>query len=135
MEKKLIIVIELVLIICLLLALPSPAKADGGPILSDPELWAQLKEGQQTAVVTLKDNNTVNVDLFASILDESGQSHEVVFFVPLGKDPLIESFEYLRILSRLSPPVSLRLFRAFSFLFEGVLSYLTFATLNEILNR
>lgn len=85
--KKLIILIGLVLTICLLLALPSPAKADGGPILSDPELWAQLKEGQQTAVVTLKDNNTVNVDLFVSMLDESGQSHEVVFFVPLGKDP------------------------------------------------
>lgn len=82
--KKLIIGL---LAVILLLVFPSPAKADGGPILSDPELWAQLKEGQQTAVVTLKGNNTVDVDLFVSMLDESGQSHEVVFFVPLGKDP------------------------------------------------
>ncbi len=71
----------------LLLSFPSPTRADGGPILSDPELWAQLKEGQQTAVVTLKGNNTVDVDLFVSLLDSSGQSHEVVFFVPLGRDP------------------------------------------------
>lgn len=66
---------------------PSPARADGGPILSDPELWAQLEEGQQTAVVTLNDDNTVHVDLFASLLDSSEQSHEVTFFVPLGTDP------------------------------------------------
>ena len=70
-----------------LLAFPSPVKADGGPIVSGSELWAQLKEGQQTAVVTLKDNNTVDVDLFVSLLDSSGQSHEVVFFVPLGTGP------------------------------------------------
>ena len=77
----------IIVITVLLLVFPSPAKADGGPVLSDPELWAQLKEGQQTAVVTLKGNNTVDVDLFVSLLDESGQSHEVVFFVPLGTDP------------------------------------------------
>jgi len=77
-----------ILVVTSLLLVPlSPAKADGGPILSDPELWAQLKEGQQTAVVTLKGNNTVDVDLFVSLLDSSGQSHEIVFFVPLGKDP------------------------------------------------
>ena len=70
-----------------LLIFPSPAKADGGPVLEDPELWALLKEGQQTAVVTLKNNNTVEVDLFASLLDNSGESHEIVFFVPLGKEP------------------------------------------------
>jgi hypothetical protein len=71
----------------LVLCLPSPAIADGGPVLSDPELWAQLEEGQQTAVVTLTGNNTVDVDLFVSLLDSSGESHEVVFFVPLGTDP------------------------------------------------
>jgi hypothetical protein len=72
------------IIASLLLSFPSPAIADGGPILSDPELWAQLEEGQQTAIVTLKDDNTIDVDLFVSLLDSSGQSHEVVFFVPLG---------------------------------------------------
>ena len=75
------------IIASLLLSFPSPAIADGGPILSDPELWAQLEEGQQTAVVTLKDDNTINVDLFVSLLDSSGQSHEVIFFIPLGIAP------------------------------------------------
>lgn len=75
------------IIASLLLCLPSPAAADGGPVLSDPELWAQLEEGQQTAVVTLKSDSTVDVDLFVSLLDSSGESHEVVFFVPLGADP------------------------------------------------
>jgi len=75
------------IIASLLLSFPSPASADGGPILSDPELWAQLEEGQQTAVVTLKDDNTIDVDLFVSLLDSSGQSHEVVFFIPLGTAP------------------------------------------------
>jgi len=70
-----------------LLSFPSPALADGGPILSDPELWAVMKEGQQTAVVTLKGNKTVTVDLFVSLLDSSEQSHEVVFFIPLGTNP------------------------------------------------
>ena len=74
------------IIATLLLSFPSPARADGGPILSDPELWAQLEEGQQTAVVTMKGDNTVDVDLFVSLLDSSGQSHEVVFFIPLGTD-------------------------------------------------
>ena len=74
----------ILLITCSLLVPPSPVKADGGPVLSDPELWAELKEGQQTAVITLKDNNAADVDLFVSMLDNSGQSHEVVFFVPLG---------------------------------------------------
>ena len=76
------------IIASLLLSFTSPASADGGPILSDPELWAQLEEGQQTAVVTLKGDNTIDVDLFVSLLDSSGQSHEVVFFVPLGTDPM-----------------------------------------------
>jgi hypothetical protein len=68
-----------------LLVFPFPAKADGGPVVG-PHLWAQLKEGQQIAVVTLKDTNSAEVDLFVSMLDNSGESHEVVFFVPLGVD-------------------------------------------------
>lgn len=84
-RKKLCLASALI-IASLLLCFPSPAIADGGPVLSDPELWAQLEEGQQTAVVTLKSDNTVDVDLFVSLLDNSGESHEVVFFVPLGTD-------------------------------------------------
>ncbi len=62
---------------------PLPARADGGPMV-DPMLFAKLKEGQQVAVITLQDTNTASVDLFVSILDQTGESHEVVFFVPLG---------------------------------------------------
>ena len=85
-RRKLCLATTLI-IASLLLCLPSPTIADGGPVLSDPELWAQLEEGQQTAVVTLKSDNTVDVDLFVSLLDKSGESHEVVFFVPLGAAP------------------------------------------------
>jgi hypothetical protein len=71
----------------LLLSLPAPTMADGGPVLSDPQLWAQLEEGQQIAVVRLGSSNTAQVDLFISMLDRSEVSHEVVFFLPLGVDP------------------------------------------------
>jgi hypothetical protein len=84
-RKKLCLATTLT-IASLLLCFPSLAIADGGPVLSDPELWAQLEEGQQTAVVTLNDENTADVDLFVSMLDNSGESHEVVFFVPLGTE-------------------------------------------------
>lgn len=70
----------------LMLVLPQPVLADGGPIPSDPQLWAMLKEGQQTAVVKLGSGDTASIDLFVTMLDESGQSHEVTFFVPLGKE-------------------------------------------------
>jgi hypothetical protein len=77
----------ILMIASLLLSFPSPAIADGGPIVTGAELWAQLEEGQQTAVVTLKNDNTADVDLFVSLLDSSGQSHEVIFFIPLGTAP------------------------------------------------
>lgn len=67
-------------------ALPLPVKADGGPIVG-PHLWAFLKEGRQIAVITLRDTERAEVDLFISMLDSTGESHEVVFFVPLGNDP------------------------------------------------
>jgi hypothetical protein len=73
-------------VLVLALALPAPAVADGGPIPSDPQLWALLKEGQQTAVINLASGNTAHIDLFVTMLDESGQSHEITFFVPLGKE-------------------------------------------------
>ncbi len=75
----------LLLLIVLLLALSLPVRADGGPVVG-PHLWAALKEGRQIAVVTLKDTNSAEVDLFISLLDKTGESHEVVFFVPLGAD-------------------------------------------------
>ena len=75
----------MIVITGLLPAFPLPARADGGPIVG-PDLWAALKEGQQIAVVTLKDTDSAEVDLFISLLDNTGESHEVVFFVPLGVD-------------------------------------------------
>ncbi len=65
---------------------PSPALADGGPAV-DPGLFPQLKEGQQVAVVTVNDLETASVDLFVSILDQTGESHEITYFVPLGVRP------------------------------------------------
>jgi len=79
--------VAIAVIATLLLSLPAPAMADGGPVLSDPQLWAQLEEGQQIAVVRLGNGNTARVDLFISMLDRSGVSHEIVFFLPLGIDP------------------------------------------------
>jgi hypothetical protein len=64
-------------------AIPAPAMADGGPAVAY-ELWTSLKEGQQVAVVTILDQDRARVDLFISILDKTEQSHEIVFFIPLG---------------------------------------------------
>jgi hypothetical protein len=76
--------VTLIVIGALLLAPPAPALADGGPILTEPQLWAQLAEGEQIAVVKLGGDQTAQVDLFISLQDKSGESHQIVFFVPLG---------------------------------------------------
>ncbi len=77
-----------VVALILVLALPVPAWADGGILPSDPQMWAMIKEGQQTAVIRLESETTAHIDLFVTMLDESGQSHQVTFFVPLGIDPI-----------------------------------------------
>jgi len=81
--KRISIFAAILLAVVLSTAWPLPARADGGPMV-DPGLFAKLKEGQQVAVITFQDANTASVDLFVSILDQTGESHEVVFFVPLG---------------------------------------------------
>ncbi|MCX6009395.1 MAG: hypothetical protein NTW48_05095 [Chloroflexi bacterium] len=73
----------LLLVFMVLLASPFPAKADGGAA-APYEIWVNLKEGQQIAVITLKNEDTAKIDLFISILDATGKSHEVTFFLPLG---------------------------------------------------
>jgi hypothetical protein len=81
---KLKFAVFLVLFIALVsIAIPLPARADGGPVVP-LDLWANLKEGHQVAVVTILNENTARVDLFISILDKTSQSHEVTFFVPIG---------------------------------------------------
>jgi len=81
--KRISILTAILLAVILSTAWPLPAKADGGPMV-DPNLFAKLKEGQQVAVIQFHDTNTASVDLFISILDQTGESHEIVFFVPLG---------------------------------------------------
>jgi hypothetical protein len=71
----------------LLLALgtaAAPALADGGPIVQQREIWQALEEGQQIAVVTLASDGVVKTDLFISLIDHTGTSHEITFFLPLG---------------------------------------------------
>jgi hypothetical protein len=75
----------LLLVFMTLLASPFPVKADGGAA-APYEIWVNLKEGQQIAVVTLKNEDAAKIDLFISILDATGESHEVTFFLPLGTD-------------------------------------------------
>jgi hypothetical protein len=77
------ITISLVLACVAVSIAATPVKADGGPIVPY-DLWAQLEEGQQIAVVTLKNNDSAKIDLFISILDKTKQSHDITFFVPLG---------------------------------------------------
>jgi hypothetical protein len=81
--KRISILTAILLAVVLSTVCPLPAKADGGPMV-DPNLFAKLKEGQQVAVIQFHDTNTASVDLFISILDQTGESHEIVFFVPLG---------------------------------------------------
>jgi hypothetical protein len=81
--KRIIIFTAILLAVVLSTTWPLPAKADGGPMV-DPNLFAKLKEGQQIAVIQFHDTDTASVDLFISILDQTGESHEIVFFVPLG---------------------------------------------------
>ena len=62
---------------------PVPASADGGPWVSS-SMWSSLTEGQQVAVITADGLDSAKIDLFVSILDQTGESHEINFFLPLG---------------------------------------------------
>jgi len=85
LRTKATIFIAIVVIVASVI-IPIQVSADGGPMV-DPLLFAQLQEGQQVAVIRLQDNNTASVDLFVSILDKTGESHDVTYFVPLGIGP------------------------------------------------
>ncbi len=66
-----------------ILAGSTPVSADGGPWVGS-NLWASLTEGQQIAVITSDGEDTADIDLFVSILDQTDESHEISFFLPLG---------------------------------------------------
>ena len=75
----------LLLTALLAILVPSVTFADGGPIVPH-DLWADLEEGHQIGVVTILDEDTARMDLFISILDRTEISHEITFFVPIGKN-------------------------------------------------
>jgi len=84
--KRLLLIFTSVVILIGSIIIPIPVNADGGPMV-DPLLFAQLKEGQQVAVIRLQDASMASVDLFVSILDQTGESHDITYFVPLGIEP------------------------------------------------
>jgi hypothetical protein len=77
----------LILSVAAFLLAPMRAAADGMPPVGDPEVWASLSETMQVAVVTLQPGENAQVDLFVSLVDSSGTSHQIVFLLPLGIDP------------------------------------------------
>lgn len=84
--KKLRLIAVYVLFVTIIaVAIPAPAFADGGPVVPY-ELWHNLKEGHQIAVINFIGQDEAIVDLFISIQDKTTESHEVIFFVPIGKD-------------------------------------------------
>jgi hypothetical protein len=87
MKRKILACLIAAEIIIVTTIMPTKVSADGGPMV-DPLLFAKLKEGQQVAVIRLRDASTSSVDLFVSILDQTGESHEVTYFVPLGIEPI-----------------------------------------------
>lgn len=82
--RKLVTVVGVVgIAVLLMVSFPGSAVADGGPVVG-PAVWQFLTEGQQVAVITLEDSQTARVNLFISLLDSTGVSHNITFFVPLG---------------------------------------------------
>lgn len=72
----------------LLFLLLLPALADGMHIPADPSLFYNVVEDQQIAVIDVKDNQRVAVDLFVSLTDKSNESHEIKFILPFNEKPL-----------------------------------------------
>ncbi len=85
LTKRILAIIGLVgILLCLE---PVPALADGGLVIPDPLVWGSLTENQQIAVIRLNEDQTVKVDLFISMQDKTGVSHEITYFLPLGNRP------------------------------------------------
>jgi hypothetical protein len=79
-----------VFFLCILLVsftftcLPLPVNADGGLVIPSA-LWENMEEEKQIAVINIRGMNTADVDLFISLLDNTGESNEITFFVPLSR--------------------------------------------------
>jgi hypothetical protein len=83
-KRKLIYIVTFFIFSSILLIPPLPALADGGPILSDPEMWATFKETQQVAVISLGNGDDAHIDLFVSMRNEADEPQRVTLFIPLG---------------------------------------------------
>jgi hypothetical protein len=55
------VVVGLFTLIFVLMPL-TPVRDDGGPIVKDPEVWVQLEEDEQIAVVRLGEEDTAQTD-------------------------------------------------------------------------
>jgi hypothetical protein len=80
------ILLASIALIVLLATTAAPVLADGGPVIRQRDVWEALEEGQQIAVVALDTDGTVHTNLFISLIDHTGVSHEITFFLPLGRD-------------------------------------------------
>jgi len=69
------------------LLLPVPLAHADGMILAPSNILRYFAEQSQVGVVEVKADRTVAVDLYISLLDTSGQSHEVSFLLPLQAMP------------------------------------------------
>ncbi len=74
----------LIFVLVITLVPQGAVKADGGLVIPDTSLWALIDEGQQIAVVQFGKGDLAKIDLFITMNDRSGASHQVTFFVPLG---------------------------------------------------
>jgi len=76
-----------VLLAMAVLAWACGAARGDGVVLLPSQALQRIAEQTQLAVVEVKPDRTVGVDLFISLLDESGESHEVPFLLPLQTMP------------------------------------------------
>jgi hypothetical protein len=66
--------VVIIVLFILLSTTAAPVMADGGPVITDRDVWEALEEGQQIAVVTLDADGIVTTDLFISLIDLSRSS-------------------------------------------------------------
>jgi len=65
----------------------SPSARADGMLLAPGDMLRHFAEQSQIAVVEVERDKTARVDLFISLLDTSGESHEVHFLLPLQTMP------------------------------------------------
>lgn len=79
--------IQYIIIGLLIFFASSYVSADGIGIPPDPSVYYNISESQQIAVIDIKEENIFNVDMFISLVDNSGQSNEITFVLPFYDKP------------------------------------------------